>query len=85
MKRVLLLGSTGSIGEQAIDVIERSEELEVVGLAARSSFEALVRQAEALGVEQIAVADERAAARASEAWTGGRVLAGAEGLVQLIF
>ena len=84
MKRVLLLGSTGSIGEQAIDVIGRSDALEVVGLAARSSFEALIAQAEALGVDRIALADERAAARASETWTGGRVLAGAEGLVRLI-
>lgn len=84
MKRVLLLGSTGSIGEQAIDVIERSDELEVVGLSARSSFEALIQQAETHGVERIALADERAAARASEVWTGGRVLGGAEGLVQLI-
>jgi 1-deoxy-D-xylulose-5-phosphate reductoisomerase len=35
-------------------------------------------------VEQIALADEHAAARASEAWTDGRVLAGAEGLVALV-
>ena len=84
MKRVLLLGSTGSIGEQAIDVVGRSDELEVVGLAARSGFEPLIEQAQSLGVERIALADERAAARASEAWTGGSVLSGAEGLVRLI-
>ncbi|MBA3422852.1 MAG: 1-deoxy-D-xylulose-5-phosphate reductoisomerase [Thermoleophilaceae bacterium] len=84
MKRVLILGSTGSIGEQALDVIARSDELEVAGLAARSSFEPLLAQAQRLGVERIALADERAAARASEAWTAGTVLSGAEGLVRLV-
>ena len=84
MKRVLILGSTGSIGEQAIDVVERSDELEVVGLAARSSWEALVEQARRLGVERVAVTDARAAARTAEAWPKGTVLAGSEGVIELI-
>src|SRR5947208_2077583 len=33
MRRILILGSTGSIGTQALDVIEHSEDLEVVALA----------------------------------------------------
>ena len=40
-KRLLILGSTGSIGTQALDVCERSDELELVGLSAGSSWEAL--------------------------------------------
>jgi 1-deoxy-D-xylulose-5-phosphate reductoisomerase len=84
MRRILVLGSTGSIGAQALDVIGRSEELEIVGLAAARSWESLLEQAAAHGVGRIALADESAAARASEAWTGGEVLAGAEGLVALI-
>jgi 1-deoxy-D-xylulose-5-phosphate reductoisomerase len=84
VKRIVILGSTGSIGTQALDVIERSPELEVVALAAARSFDLLVQQAEAHGVTRIALADEAAAARAAEGWTGGEVLAGAEGLVELI-
>ncbi|MEA2471011.1 MAG: 1-deoxy-D-xylulose-5-phosphate reductoisomerase [Thermoleophilaceae bacterium] len=84
VKRIVILGSTGSIGTQALDVIERSEELEVVALAAARSFDALVQQAEKHKVTRIALADETAAARAAEQWTGGEVLAGAEGLVELI-
>ncbi|HEV2773241.1 MAG TPA: 1-deoxy-D-xylulose-5-phosphate reductoisomerase [Thermoleophilaceae bacterium] len=84
MKRVLILGSTGSIGEQALDVIARSDELAVAGLAARSSLEPLLAQAQRVGVDRIALADERAAARASAAWTAGTVLSGAEGLVRLV-
>src|SRR5947209_5501473 len=83
-KRLLILGSTGSIGTQALDVCSRSDELELVGLSAERSWEALIEQARCYGVEQIALADEHAAARASEAWTDGRVLAGAEGLVRLV-
>ena len=84
MRRILILGSTGSIGVQALDVVERSDELEVVGLAAQTSWESVVEQARTFGVERIALADEQAAAKAAESWTGGTVLAGAEGLVELI-
>ncbi|HZV73507.1 MAG TPA: 1-deoxy-D-xylulose-5-phosphate reductoisomerase [Conexibacter sp.] len=84
-RRLLILGSTGSIGTQALDVVARSDgELEVVGLSAESSADALVAQARELGVGRIALADEHAAARAAEAWTDGEVLAGAEGLVRLV-
>src|SRR5918998_1791213 len=84
MRRILILGSTGSIGTQALEVVEASEDLEVVGLAAHSSFEHLLAQATRLGVGRVALADEAAAARAGEAWTGGEVLAGPEGLVRLV-
>src|SRR3954451_19383847 len=84
MRRVIILGSTGSIGEQALDVVERSNELQVVGLAALTDFSRVVEQARKFGVDRIALADETAAARASEAWTDGTVLGGANGLVELI-
>ena len=44
MKKVLILGSTGSIGTQALDVVGRSEELQVVGLAAGSGWELALEQ-----------------------------------------
>jgi 1-deoxy-D-xylulose-5-phosphate reductoisomerase len=83
-RRLLILGSTGSIGTQALDVCSRSEEFDLVGLSAESSWEALVEQARAHGVARIALADELAAARAGEVWTDGHVLRGAEGLVRLV-
>jgi len=83
-KRLLILGSTGSIGTQALDVCLRSSELELVGLSAERSWEPLLEQANAHGVGRIALVDERAAALASEAWTSGEVLGGAEGLVRLV-
>jgi 1-deoxy-D-xylulose-5-phosphate reductoisomerase len=83
-KRVLILGSTGSIGTQALDVCAREPELEVVGLSAERSWQELIVQAREHGVERVALADADAAARAAEAWTDGKVLGGAEGLVELV-
>jgi 1-deoxy-D-xylulose-5-phosphate reductoisomerase len=83
-RRLLILGATGSIGVQALDIVGRSEDLELVGLSAESSWETLVEQAVAHGVSRIALADAHAGARAAEAWPDGEVLAGAEGLVSLV-
>ena len=85
-RRLLILGSTGSIGVQALELLARAEpdQFLLAGLAAERSWERLVGQAREQGVTRIALTDPSAAAQASEAWTGGEVLAGAEGLVQLI-
>jgi 1-deoxy-D-xylulose-5-phosphate reductoisomerase len=83
MKRVLVLGSTGSIGTQALEVIGRSQELQAVGLAAGSGWETVVEQAREHGVPVIALAAEEAAERARGGWSG-RVLAGEEGVRGLI-
>ena len=82
MKRLLILGSTGSIGTQALDVM--GDGFELVGLSAGTAHEALVAQARAHGVKRIALSDPDAAARAAEEWTDGEVLGGAEGLVELV-
>jgi 1-deoxy-D-xylulose-5-phosphate reductoisomerase len=83
MKKVLILGSTGSIGTQALEVIGRSDELQAVGLAAGSGWETVVEQAREHGVPTIALADDEAAGRARGAWSG-RVLVGEEGIRELI-
>src|SRR3954454_8458130 len=84
VRRIVIAGSTGSIGTQALDVVSRSRDLQVVALAAGSNDALLVEQAQQLGVERIGLADERAAARAAERWTGGDVLSGPDGLVKLV-
>ncbi|MBF0670992.1 MAG: 1-deoxy-D-xylulose-5-phosphate reductoisomerase [Salinibacterium sp.] len=56
MRRVIILGSTGSIGVQALDVIAANRErFEVVGLTAGSNAEALAEQARRFGVSQTAL------------------------------
>src|SRR5947209_20275848 len=83
-RRVVILGSTGSIGVQALEVVSSSPELSVVALAAERTWEPLIEQARAHQVGRIALADADAAARAAEAWTDGSVLGGPDGLVRLI-
>src|SRR4051794_27221663 len=84
MRRIAIIGSTGSIGTQALEGIERSPELEGVAFGAGSSGDLLLEQAGAFGVDRIGLADADAAATAAERWTDGEVLAGPEGLVELI-
>ena len=83
-RRVLILGSTGSIGEQALDVLARSDELEAVGLSAARNAERLVAQARAANVRAVALSDPQAAAAAAGELPGRRVLAGEEGIRELI-
>ncbi|MBS1878820.1 MAG: 1-deoxy-D-xylulose-5-phosphate reductoisomerase [Actinobacteria bacterium] len=83
MRKVLILGSTGSIGTQALDVVGRSDELQVIGLAAGRGWETVLEQAREHGVPAVALADLEAAERARGEWSG-RVLAGEEGVRELI-
>jgi 1-deoxy-D-xylulose-5-phosphate reductoisomerase len=83
MKKLVILGSSGSIGTQALEIVAASEELQVVGLAVGSSWEQLLEQARQHGVPTVALADTDAAGRARSAWDG-RVLIGEEGIRELI-
>ena len=83
MRRLVILGSTGSIGTQALEVVAAADDLEVVALSADRRWEQLVAQAEQSGVRRIAIADEESAEAARLAW-GGEVLSGPEALAQLI-
>ncbi len=83
MKKLVILGSTGSIGTQALEIVVASEELEVVGLAAGSSWERVLAQAGEQGVGTVAFADAEAAAAADRAWDG-KVFVGEDGIRELI-
>jgi 1-deoxy-D-xylulose-5-phosphate reductoisomerase len=83
MKRIVILGCTGSIGAQAMQIVAASEELTVVGLAASSSWERTLELAREHGVPTAALADAHAARRAEGAWNG-KVLAGEDGIRELI-
>jgi 1-deoxy-D-xylulose-5-phosphate reductoisomerase len=82
-KKLVVLGATGSIGEQALEVVSASSELSIVGLAAARRWELVVEQARDHGVPAIALTDGEAASAASAAWNG-RVLQGEEGVRELI-
>lgn len=65
MRRVLLLGATGSIGRQTIDVITRSTELSLVGALSNTTVDPLVEDAVRLGCPIVGVVDDEARKRAS--------------------
>ena len=44
MKKIAILGSTGSIGTQTLDVVGRNDDLQVVGIAAGSNIRMLEEQ-----------------------------------------
>ncbi len=75
MKKVAILGSTGSIGRQAMEIAASREDLAVVGLSVGSNWREAVIQAREAGARTIAVADPAAAAEA-EAEFDGTVLEG---------
>jgi len=83
MRKLVILGATGSIGEQALEVVSASDELSIVGLAAGRRWERLVGQARDHGVPRIALADSEAAAAATDAWKG-QVLTGEQGIRELV-
>ncbi len=84
MRSVAVLGATGSIGVQALDVIARSPDLEVVALSAHRDVDGLVAAARATGVRHVALVDPAAADRAARELDGVVVLCGEGGVEDVI-
>lgn len=83
---VAILGSTGSIGTQTLDVIDRHSELfEVYALTAHSNIDLLVEQAKRYRPEVVAIADERHYKTLREALDGlpVKVFAGTDSICQI--
>ena len=85
MKKVVILGSTGSIGQSALRVVEAlPDRLKIVGLASRGNVRSVLRQAARFGVKNVCIADPRAAAGCSRAAAGNlRIFKGEEGLAEI--
>lgn len=60
-KRVIILGATGSIGRQALDVIRQSDHLELVGVSVHENIGALLRLIQEFDLKRVCVSDETAA------------------------
>jgi 1-deoxy-D-xylulose-5-phosphate reductoisomerase len=85
-RRVLILGSTGSIGQSALEVAAAlGDEVTVVGLSARRDWRLLAEQAARFNVAAVAIAEERFSDNLRHACPAGtRALAGRAGLVELV-
>ena len=85
-KHILVLGSTGSIGRQALDILEAGAVpgARLVGLAAGRGVDLLLEQAARFGVSDVCLSDEAAAAEAAARGDGLAVLAGEAGVRELV-
>ncbi|MBE6701796.1 MAG: 1-deoxy-D-xylulose-5-phosphate reductoisomerase [Ruminococcaceae bacterium] len=82
---ILVLGSTGSVGEQALDVAAQCG-ITVLGISANRNWRRVAEQARQFGVKAAAMSDEGAARelRAALADTDIRVFGGSEGILEMI-
>jgi len=79
--RLTILGSTGSIGRSALDVVRHHpERFEVVALAGHANVDLLARQVAEFRPRRVALSDPAAAARLESRVPGTEVLGGPEGL-----
>lgn len=85
MKNIAILGSTGSIGTQTLDVARENEDLRVVAVSAGKSVEKLEEQIREFHPILAAVWDEKAARdlKTRIADTDTKVVSGMEGLLEL--
>ena len=86
MKKLIILGSTGSIGTQALDIARANpDKYTIVGLAAGSNAELLEKQAREFGVKVVALFDIKAAdeLKIKLADTNIKVFCGADGVCEL--
>ena len=86
MKKLIILGSTGSIGTQALDIARANpDKYTIVGLAAGSNAELLEKQAREFGVKAVALFDTKSAdeLKIKLADTNIKVFCGADGVCEL--
>jgi 1-deoxy-D-xylulose-5-phosphate reductoisomerase len=83
MKRISILGSTGSIGQSALNVVELyPEAFQVVGLVARDNSSLLFEQCQRHKPEVVGLLDATAASDLRGQLTGVKVLAGLDGIIE---
>ncbi len=84
LKKIVLLGSTGSIGTQTLDIIQHHrDEYKVVGLSCKKSIDLLIRQIEQFKPESVCIEDKRDAERISDKFENLEVFYGKQGLKEL--
>lgn len=84
MKKISVLGSTGSIGTQTLDVVRRNNDIEIVALAAGRRIKELEAQIREFGPKLVSVADEQLAKElaVSIADLDVKIVYGMEGLTE---
>jgi 1-deoxy-D-xylulose-5-phosphate reductoisomerase len=86
MKKIVILGSTGSIGTQALDIIRSSNRFDVFGLTCNTSIDKLIEQAFEFQPKFVVVFDEsmKKPLKIALSHTNIKVLAGMEGMLEVV-
>ncbi len=84
MRNIAILGSTGSIGTQTLEIVRENNDLNVVSIAAKSSINKLEEQVREFKPEIVCVYDEKAASqfKVMISDTNTKVVSGMEGLIE---
>ena len=85
MKKIAILGSTGSIGTQTLEIVRENKDIEVLGIAARENIQLLEKQIREFSPKVAAVWSEEKALelRSMVADTDTEIVSGMDGLIQV--
>lgn len=86
MKKILILGSTGSIGQSTIDIVRTfPKEFEIVGLSANQNTEDLLKQIKEFKIKTVAINDEAKAKELKSILNSKcEILIGEKGIIELV-
>ena len=85
MKKIAILGSTGSIGTQTLEIVRENKDIEVLGIAARENIQLLEKQIREFSPKVAAVWSEEKALelRSMVADTDTEIVSGMDGLIRV--
>lgn len=85
MKKIAIIGSTGSIGTQTLDVVRANQDIKVVAISAGSNVELLIEQAKEFKPDIVGIWSEDKACLLREALSNFdiRIVSGMEGLIEI--
>lgn len=84
MKKISILGSTGSIGKQTIDIVCKQNDIQILGLTANTNIDLLEKQIELVKPQVVAVMDEqKASILKKKIGSKVEVLSGMDGLIRV--
>lgn len=84
MRKVVILGSTGSVGKNSLQIIRQfPEKFKVLGLAAKSNVDLLIEQMKEFSPEYVAVYDKKACEQLRKELKSVKILCGPEGISEI--
>ena len=84
MQRLVVLGSTGSIGKNTLDIVRRTRKFDIVGLSCFKNTDALIEQIDEFKPQFVCVVDREFARRVKQRFPYLEVFEGKSGLIEMV-